>query len=43
MVSPFVFKDVIIEEFVIILSGADVDYHEVIAVSLMKIMRDVFD
>lgn len=43
MVSPFVFKDVIIEKFVIIFSGADVYYHEVVAVSLMKIMRDVFD
>lgn len=43
MISPFILKDIVIEKFVIIFSGAYIDDHKVFSMPLMKVLWNVFD
>jgi len=38
MISPLILKDIVIEEFVIVFSGAYIDYHKVLSMPLMKVL-----
>jgi len=43
MIWPFIVSNLFIEMFVVVVSAADIEYHEVIVVVLMEVVGYIFD